>query len=119
MPNNRICKSIRIENIKPGMITGKDVLNDKGQLILRKGMELTESLINQLKRLGIAGVPIELEEEVVDLGPEAAEEEMRRVEALLERKFRLASSDNRVMMGFKEVLKEYWRERSSRGSAGH
>lgn len=101
------------------MITGKDVQNDKGQLILREGMELTESLINQLKRLGISGVPVEFEEEVVESGPEAVEKEMRRAEALLERKFRLASPDNRAMMGFKEVLREYWRERSSHGSAGH
>jgi len=50
---------MRIENAQSGMILAQDVLDDYGNLLLEKGIALTESYIDRLKRLGIRTLWVE------------------------------------------------------------
>ncbi|MEG6586566.1 HD-GYP domain-containing protein [Dendrosporobacter sp. 1207_IL3150] len=50
---------MRIENAIPGMVLSQDLLDDYGNLLLEKGITLTEAYINRLKRLGIRTVWVE------------------------------------------------------------
>lgn len=43
---------------KPGMVLARDVLDDRGSLLLEKGISLTESYITHLKQLGIDNIHI-------------------------------------------------------------
>lgn len=116
MSKRKIIKGVKIDDVQPGSVTGKDILNPQGQMILAKGSRLTPDLIDRLKRLGISSIPIETEEEAAYVDPKAMEEEIQRVDLLIERKFRLASTDNHIMMGLKEIFRELMKGKISNGS---
>ncbi|MEN6414126.1 MAG: HD domain-containing phosphohydrolase [Veillonellales bacterium] len=48
---------MRIEQAKSGMILTEDIIDDRSNLLLEKGMALTERYIHQLKRLGFTLLP--------------------------------------------------------------
>lgn len=50
---------VNIDNAKEGMIIVEDVLNKKGNILLKEGTILKKALIRKLKSLGISGVCIE------------------------------------------------------------
>lgn len=50
---------MRIANAVPGMVLSHDLFDDDGNLLLEKGITLTESYINRLKRMGIRVIRIE------------------------------------------------------------
>ena len=47
---------INLDNAKEGMIISEDVLNDKGNILIKKGAALTADMIRKLKSLGIMEV---------------------------------------------------------------
>lgn len=55
-------KSIATSNLIPGMQIAKDVYNDNLQLLVPKGIVLTNEIINRLQHLGIGRVQILIEE---------------------------------------------------------
>lgn len=111
-----VVKTMKMDEVRPELVTGKDILSPEGRLMLKKGTKLSWRLIEQLKQLGIGSVFIETEEELSDIGAQELEERMREVDALVERKFRQASPDNRLMMGLKEVIGDYLKETVTRSS---
>ncbi|HEC99530.1 MAG TPA: hypothetical protein ENN18_04015 [Proteobacteria bacterium] len=116
MSKRKIIKGVKIDDVRPGSVTGKDILNPQGQMILAKGSRLTPDLIDRLKRLGVSSIPIETEEDVAYVDPKAMEEKIQRVDLLVERKFRRASPDNRVMMGLKDIFREFLKGKITSGS---
>ncbi|MDQ7837296.1 MAG: hypothetical protein RDU59_02250 [Thermodesulfobacteriota bacterium] len=116
MSKRKIIKGVKIDEVRPGSVVGKDMLNPQGQMILAKDAKLTPDIIDRLKRLGISSIPIEVEEEVARVDPKALEEKMQRVDTLIERKFCRASPDNRTMMGLKEIFREFMKGNISNGS---
>src|SRR4030042_6214530 len=104
MSKRKIIKGVKIDDVRPESVAGRDILNPQGHLILAKDAKLTPDIIDRLKRLGISSIPIEVEEEVAYVDPKALEEKMQRVNLLIERKFRLASPDNHIIMGLKEIF---------------
>ena len=116
MSKRIVIRNVKIDEARPGSVVGKDMLNSQGQMILAKDAKLTPDIIDRLKRLGVSSIPIEVEEEVAELDPKAMEEEIQRVNLLIERKFRLASTDNHIMMGLKEIFKEFMKGKISNGS---
>jgi hypothetical protein len=116
MSKRKIIKGIKIDDVQPESVAGRDILNPQGHLILAKDAKLTPDIIDRLKRLGISSIPIEVEEEVAELDPKALEEEMCKIDSLIERKFRRASTDNHIMMGLKEIFREVMKGKISNGS---
>ncbi|MDP3029521.1 MAG: hypothetical protein Q8O04_08505 [Deltaproteobacteria bacterium] len=116
MPKRYVIRNVKIDDVRPGSVVGKDMLNPQGHMILAKGSRLTPDIIDRLKRLGISSIPIEVEEEVAYVDPKALEEEIQRVNLLIERKFRRASPDNRVMMGLKDIFREFLKGKITNGS---
>lgn len=116
MSKRKIIKGVKIDDVRPESVAGRDILNPQGHLILAKDAKLTPDIIDRLKRLGISSIPIEVEEEVAYVDPKALEEEIQRVNLLIERKFRRASPDNSIMMGLKEIFREFMKGKISNGS---
>lgn len=116
MSKRKIIRNVKIDDVRPESVVGRDMLNPHGQMVLTKGARLTPNIIDRLKRLGISSIPIEVEEEVAELDPKALEKKMQRADLLIERKFRRASPDNRVMMGLKEIFREFMKGKISNGS---
>ncbi len=55
-------KVIPIENAKAGTVVSEDVLNDKGNILVREGTELTESMIKKIRSLGISVISVNEED---------------------------------------------------------
>lgn len=116
MSKRKIIKGVKIDDVRPESVAGRDILNPQGHLILAKDAKLTPDIIDRLKRLGISSIPIEVEEEVAYVDPKAMEEKIQGVDTLIERKFCRASPDNRTMMGLKEIFREFMKGNISNGS---
>ncbi|CAH0344560.1 HD-GYP domain-containing protein [Bacillus sp. CECT 9360] len=52
-------RSINLDSCQPGVLLGKSIYNENGQILLTKGIELTDSLIERLIRLNIFTIYIE------------------------------------------------------------
>lgn len=116
MAGQPVSKITKIEDVKPGDITGRDVINAKGQLILRKGAELTPGLIDQLKRFGLGHIHIEKENEGDEKDQESSsEEKLHEISARLERQFSHALPLSRTMAGLKEIFRDYHRDKIGNG----
>ncbi len=42
-------RSVRIEDLRPGMVVAQDVLNDRGALLIGRGSEITSALVERLR----------------------------------------------------------------------
>ncbi len=51
-------RQIPIDRVRPGMVIGRTVLNNRGDILLRAGTELNERYIDTLRQRGYAGVII-------------------------------------------------------------
>ncbi len=107
---------INTDNAREGMVITEDVLNEKGNVLIKKGVALTEYLIGKLKSLGISGVCVE------NAGEDDRSEEDDRGEDLppdvsekliaLEYKFS-AVRNNPIMEELLAATKEYITEKGS------
>lgn len=116
MSKRYVIRNVKIDDVRPGSVTARDILNPRGQMILAKDAKLTPDIIDRLKSLGISSIPIEVEEDVAYVDPKALEEEMCKIDSLIERKFRRASPDNHIMMGLKEIFREFMKGKIGNGS---
>ena len=101
---------VDIDDVEAGSILIKEVLNEQGDLLLKKGGVLTEDLINKLKSLGILGVYIETAERNDSPGeipPEVSEQ-------LEELEYKFSDvKDNAIMAELLGAVKEYIIEKDS------
>ena len=69
---------MRIEYARAGMVLDRDVVDENGNLLLEKGITLTEIYLSRLKRLGINAIAIKFPELIgIDLPPPAISPEVR------------------------------------------
>tara|TARA_B100002003_G_C13700934_1_gene352487 strand:- start:23 stop:352 length:330 start_codon:yes stop_codon:yes gene_type:complete len=99
---------VHIDNIREGMILSEEVLNEKGEVLLKKGNILTKNLIGKLKSIGILGVYVKGEEDdgsdntlLPTLNTELKELEYRFSEV----------KDNEIMQELKATVIEYITEK--------
>jgi hypothetical protein len=52
------CKEVDVDDAAPGMVLFRDVLDQRGAVLLQKDTELTDSLLTSLRRRGIDSVPV-------------------------------------------------------------
>lgn len=50
---------LRLDEVQPGMILARSLFDDKGQILLGKGIDLSESYLVRLKSLGISQLAVE------------------------------------------------------------
>ena len=50
---------MRIHHAQPGMVLAQDVVDNSGTLLLEKGIALTETYIQRLKKIGIVQIRIQ------------------------------------------------------------
>lgn len=80
-----------ISEIKAGMLLARDIIDDHGNLLLEKGITLTEYYITRLKQLGLTSIPIydpyaaELKKHSV-ISPEVREELLLCFRSIFHRK---------------------------------
>lgn len=71
---------VSIEDVKPGMIVSKPVINEAGIVILNEGLELNDEIIQRLKKLGVIEINVK--------GTKKPEEPLDEVLKNLEERFR-------------------------------
>jgi uncharacterized protein YbjQ (UPF0145 family) len=52
------CKEVEVDDAVAGMVLFRDVLDQRGAVLLQKDTELTDSLLTSLRRRGIDSVPV-------------------------------------------------------------
>jgi hypothetical protein len=52
------CKEVEVDDAVAGMVLFRDVLDQRGAVLLQKDTELTDSLLTSLRRRGIDTVPV-------------------------------------------------------------
>jgi len=62
-------KVVSIHDLKPGMTVNNDIYGASGQLLIKKGVSLTESYIHWLRRHGIKNVDVSLSESAPEIKP--------------------------------------------------
>jgi len=95
--------------IRPGMKTFEEVVDAQGRVLCRKGVELTESMLQKFQELGVSyitveGTPVKLPWE------KTLEEELE----LLEKRF--SGVNEEFLLHVKEVLKEVLMMKHSSGA---
>ncbi|HOJ12966.1 MAG TPA: hypothetical protein PLS81_01375 [Deltaproteobacteria bacterium] len=77
-------QKVPIELVKPGMVLAKTVCNESGMALCGEGTELTDTIIERLKRMNISHVV--LKGHPVDMGEsKTTEEKLADLEARFER----------------------------------
>lgn len=83
-------KRIPLDKAEPGMILAQKIVREDGLLLCRKGSELSEAMLNMLRRMNYETVPIET------ASPESPEERAARIEkeeAAMKARFSRAGPD--------------------------
>jgi hypothetical protein len=107
-------KSISVDTVESGTVLAKDVVGQKGNLIVGKGVELTDRMIAHLKRLGVKKVFIETEEEAVQVDPERARVLIGELEGVLDSRFRKVKHIT-VMKELRDILFDHMRAKILHG----
>ncbi len=105
---------INLDNAQEGMIVSKDVLNNKGNILIKKGAALTADMIKKLKSLGVLEVCVgttDKDDSQDNVSPEPMEMEE------LEHKFSDVR-DDAIMEELMAAVKEYITERGSGNDTG-
>jgi len=97
----RVLATIAIDDAQPGMRLAEAVVDATGQLLVPAGSELTESLLQGLRRREIAELTVEREIE-----EDAAAREARRAKAVeqLDRLFRKAGDGAETRQLYQAIL---------------
>lgn len=93
----------QIEQVPPGALAGGDVLDMRGNMLVKAGTTLDESLLGKLKTRGISIVPVLHE---ISLTPEELRVKTAEVEARLTQRFRAVASMP-LMQELKEQLRNF------------
>ncbi len=101
-------KKISIEKVKPKDIVAKDVVRDNGTLLVKAGTELSEDLIERLKKLKVSHVYIQVASGV--------EEYQRKIKFFKDRLDRLdylfrKHEKDEFMLKMKIFFKNYFKNR--------
>ena len=99
-------KTIPIEKLTPNMTLAKDITKPNGDLIFGQSGELTESIIERLKRFGVRKVSVLVKEEDEYRNPEYIKKKIKEIEEGLDYRFRKVNNIP-LMIELKGLLAEY------------
>ena len=103
-------KKLRTDQLQPGMVVAKDIMDITGKLLVAKGVTLSEQLIPRLSQRGVDLVWVESDEEEISLSPKEIERIKEEIRENLDKRFRLVAQDP-IMSGLKEKIIGYLIER--------
>lgn len=83
---NKRCKKVEMDDAEPGMVLSEAVLDSQQTVLLPEETVLTDAILRSLQRRGIDHLYIVNDE----VSPEELEAERQRVQARLDRLFRLS-----------------------------
>jgi len=93
-------KRIPLDKAEPGMILAQKIVREDGVLLCRKGSELSEAMLNMLRRMNYETVPIKT---TSPESPEARAARIEKEEAALKARFSRAGADP-VLAELKKTL---------------
>ncbi|WHZ24046.1 MAG: hypothetical protein OJF47_003158 [Nitrospira sp.] len=82
-------RRVVLEELTPGMVLAKPIINTAGLVVLAAGAELDEATLSRLQHLGTASVFVEGE------AGDASGKTLAELEAELDHRFRLVNDDPR------------------------
>ena len=114
--------SIRLDQIKPGMITGADIRDKSGRLLLKAQTPITENRLNILKTWGIQQIQIaSAEEQPLKGGATPAPistATLRRATEQIEQRFQQANTDHEVVHTLRDFCIDYHARQLERKGRG-
>ena len=99
-------KTIPVEKLTPNMTLARDITKPNGDLIFGQSGELTESIIERLKRFGVRKVSVLVKEEDEYRNPEYIKKKIKEIEEGLDYRFRKVNNIP-LMIELKGLLAEY------------
>ena len=99
-------KTIPIEKLTPNMTLARDITKPNGDLIFGQSGNLTESIIERLKRFGVREVTVAVKEADESLDPKYIKKKMKEMEEGLDYRFRKVSHIP-LMIELKELISEH------------
>jgi len=103
-------RKLRTDQLQPGMVVAKDIMDITGKLLVAKGVTLSEKLIPRLSQREVDFVWVESDEEEISLSPKEIERIKEEIRENLEKRFHLVAQDP-IMRGLKERMFDYLVER--------
>ncbi|HOP84917.1 MAG TPA: hypothetical protein PLM71_11800 [Syntrophorhabdaceae bacterium] len=92
---------INVDEVKPGMTTSKPVSNENGIIIIKENTELTDSIIDRLKKMGIEYIFVKAEKRF----SKSKEDMLNEVEKRFNR-----MSNKPIMDKIKRIVREHIEE---------
>lgn len=113
-------KTVSIEDAKPGMIVDDEILDGRGNVLVRQGVALNDAWIKGLKTRGIRNVVIRDQEATKAADEPIAGSQVDRV--VVERQRRIDTmfagmTENPVMAALAEAAKKHVRAKLAGGSS--
>jgi hypothetical protein len=102
---------LSVKKLKPGMVLEKDVLNPEGKMLLSSGCQLAEIHIKRLREWGVMQVHVKGVHQSESGVKESNHQPDSTIIDAVEKKFK-PHEGNSLMMGIKEVVKDFIRSRS-------
>ncbi len=99
-------KTIPVEKLTPNMTLARDITKPNGDLIFGQSGELTESIIEGLKRFGVRKVSVLVKEEDEYRDPEYIKKKIKEIEEGLDYRFRKVNNIP-LMIELKGLLAEH------------
>lgn len=108
-------KELRVGEAKPGMVLAKPVLDRMGRILLQRGEELTQPIIDRLQNWGVPVLSIETvdpKEGASSRDPLSESQIMAAIETRLDHQFERHSGQTR-MQALKDAAKRALLKRNS------
>lgn len=106
-------KYIVLEKVKEGMIIAKDLLSDKGKILLKKNVVLDEFYLNFIRKQGIESICIKEDSDEKIKEPSNMEKLILKQEVKNEYKemFRMTTSDQNLTIFLDAIVENEVRKR--------
>ena len=106
-------KYIVLEKVKEGMIIAKDLLSDKGKILLKKNVVLDEFYLNFIRKQGIESICIKEDSDEKIKEPSNMEKLILKQEVKNEYKemFRMTTSDQNMTIFLDAIIENEVRKR--------
>jgi len=99
-------KKLRTEQLQPGMVVAKDILDITGKLLVVEGTTLDEPLIPRLAHRGVDVAWVKSDEEEIAPTQEEKERIIKEIREDLDKRFHLVAQDP-IMRGLRKRIFDY------------
>ncbi len=107
-------KVVPVDKLKPGMVLAREIVGPTKHLMAGKGVELTDRMIDSLKRFGIKRAFVEWERQTEIVDPELAQKQLQELEEGLDFRFRKVAHIP-IMKELKDILLNHMKEKVLHG----